>query len=156
MFRLSTRSILGMDILILPRIWATWPIINGFWIRWIDLFESSPVVTTNNYYTIADIQNLQILHTDLLSLLPLVFTIRFVERISTSFIVNESSNHTLILLLIYDDSVLQFNLQSGLNPSYRPSLCRHGTRRTENTVLLLRNLTTGHREPSFHRCLFDW
>jgi hypothetical protein len=38
---------------------------------------SSPVVTTNNYYTIADLHNLQSLHTNLLSLFPLVFTIPF-------------------------------------------------------------------------------
>jgi hypothetical protein len=35
------------------------------------------VVNANNYYTIADLQNLQSLHTNLLSLFPLVFTIRF-------------------------------------------------------------------------------
>jgi hypothetical protein len=40
---------------------------------------SSQVVTTNNYYTIADLQNLQSLHTNLLSLFPLVFIIRFLE-----------------------------------------------------------------------------
>jgi type IV secretory pathway TrbD component len=34
------------------------------------------VVTTNNYYTIADLHNLQSLHTNL-SLCPLIFTIRF-------------------------------------------------------------------------------
>jgi hypothetical protein len=38
---------------------------------------SSPVVTTNNYYTIANIHNLQSLHTNLLSLFPLIFTVRF-------------------------------------------------------------------------------
>jgi hypothetical protein len=34
------------------------------------------VVTTNNYYTIADLHNLQSPHTNILSLLTLVFTIR--------------------------------------------------------------------------------
>jgi hypothetical protein len=38
---------------------------------------SSHVVTTNNYYTVADLHDLQSLHTSLLSLFPLVFTIRF-------------------------------------------------------------------------------
>jgi hypothetical protein len=45
---------------------------------WMNRFiGSSPVVTTNNYYDIADIHNLQSLHTNLPSLFPLVFTIRF-------------------------------------------------------------------------------
>jgi hypothetical protein len=35
------------------------------------------VVTTNNYYTTADLHNLQSLDTNLLSLFPLVFIIRF-------------------------------------------------------------------------------
>jgi hypothetical protein len=39
------------------------------------------VVTTDNYYIIADLHNLQSLHINLLSLFPLVFTIRFLERI---------------------------------------------------------------------------
>jgi hypothetical protein len=34
-------------------------------------------VTTNNCYTIADLHNLQSLRTNLLSLFPLVFAIRF-------------------------------------------------------------------------------
>jgi hypothetical protein len=116
---------------------------------------SSPVVTTNNYYTIADLHSLQSLHTNLLSLFPLVFTIRFLAQIYNTFTVKRSSNHTLILLPIYDDSVLKFNLQSDLNPRYRLSLYRHGKDHAENTVLLLRNLTTGHREPSSHCCLLD-
>jgi hypothetical protein len=37
----------------------------------------SQVVTTINYYTIANLHNLQLLHIILLSVLPLVFTIRF-------------------------------------------------------------------------------
>jgi hypothetical protein len=37
----------------------------------------SPVVTTNNYYTIADLHDLQSLRTNFLTLFPLVFTIRF-------------------------------------------------------------------------------
>jgi hypothetical protein len=36
------------------------------------------------------------------------------------------------------------------------SLCSHSTEYTENTLLLLRNLTTGHREPSSHFCLLDY
>jgi hypothetical protein len=116
---------------------------------------SSPVVTTNNYYTIDDLHNLQSLHINLLTLFPLVFTIRFLARIYNTFTVNKSSKHTLILLLIYDDTVLQFNLKSGLNPSYRLSLYRHSTDHAESTDLLLRNLTTGHREPSSHFCLLD-
>jgi hypothetical protein len=39
---------------------------------------------------------------------------------------------------------------SGLNASYRLSLYRHGTDHAENTVLLLRNVTTGRRELSYH------
>jgi hypothetical protein len=35
------------------------------------------VVTTNNYYIIANLHNLQLPHTNLLSLFPPVFTIRF-------------------------------------------------------------------------------
>jgi hypothetical protein len=35
------------------------------------------VVTTNNYYTIADLHNLQSLHTDLLILFLLIFAIHF-------------------------------------------------------------------------------
>jgi hypothetical protein len=35
------------------------------------------LVTTNNYYTVPDLHNLQSLHYNLLSLLSLVFTIRF-------------------------------------------------------------------------------
>jgi hypothetical protein len=77
------------------------------------------------------------------------------QRIPNTFTVNKSSSHTLILLLIYDNSVLQFNLQSAVNFSYRLSLYRHGTDHAENTVLLLRNLTTGHREPSCHYCLLS-
>jgi hypothetical protein len=38
---------------------------------------SSPLVTTDNYYTIADLHNLQSLHTNPLSVFPLVCTIRF-------------------------------------------------------------------------------
>jgi hypothetical protein len=41
------------------------------------IYWSSPVVTTNNYYNIADIDNLQTLHTNLLSLSPLLFIIPF-------------------------------------------------------------------------------
>jgi hypothetical protein len=35
------------------------------------------VITTNNYYAVADLHNSQSHHTNLLSLFPLVFTIRF-------------------------------------------------------------------------------
>jgi hypothetical protein len=47
----------------------------GLLIRFINHLQ---VVTTNNYYTIADLHNLQSLHTNLLSLFPLVITIRSV------------------------------------------------------------------------------
>jgi hypothetical protein len=43
----------------------------------IGLINHLKVVTKNNYNTIADLQNLQSLHNNLLSLFPLVFTIRF-------------------------------------------------------------------------------
>jgi hypothetical protein len=46
----------------------------GLVIRFIGYLQ---VVTKNNYNTLADLQNLQSLHTILLRLLPLVFTIRF-------------------------------------------------------------------------------
>jgi hypothetical protein len=36
------------------------------------------------------------------------------QRIYNTFAVGKSFNHTLILLLIYDDSVLKFNPQSGV------------------------------------------
>jgi hypothetical protein len=38
------------------------------------------VITTNNYYTIADLHNLQSLHTNLLSVFPLVFTVRYLAK----------------------------------------------------------------------------
>jgi hypothetical protein len=52
---------------------------NNKWVlvRMNRFIGSSPVLTKNNYYTIADIHNLQSRHTNLLSLFPLVFTIRF-------------------------------------------------------------------------------
>jgi hypothetical protein len=46
----------------------------GLVIRFINNLQ---VVTTNNYYTLTDLHNLQSLHINLLSLFPLVFTIRF-------------------------------------------------------------------------------
>jgi hypothetical protein len=48
---------------------------------------SSPVVTSNNHYTIADIRNLQSLHTNLLTLFLLVF-------IYNTITVNKTSKHT--------------------------------------------------------------
>jgi hypothetical protein len=47
---------------------------TGFWLV-IGFINRLQVVTTINYYTIADLRNLQSLHTNLLSLFPLVFTI---------------------------------------------------------------------------------
>jgi hypothetical protein len=44
----------------------------------IGFINDLQVVTTIDYYTTADLHNLQSLHTDLLSLFPLVFSIRFV------------------------------------------------------------------------------
>jgi hypothetical protein len=57
------------------------------------------------------------------------------QRTYNTFTLDKSSNHTLIILLIYDDLVLQFNLQSG------PVLatgCRYidAARTTQKTVLL--------------------
>jgi hypothetical protein len=46
------------------------PLVIGF-------IGSSPIVTTNNYYTTADLHNLQSLNTNLLRLFTLVFTNRF-------------------------------------------------------------------------------
>jgi hypothetical protein len=45
--------------------------------RVIRFINHIQVVTTNNYYTIADLHNLQSLHINLLSVFPLVFIIRF-------------------------------------------------------------------------------
>jgi hypothetical protein len=46
----------------------------GLVIGFIDRLQ---LVTTNNYNTIPDLHNLKLLHYNLLSLFPLVFTIRF-------------------------------------------------------------------------------
>jgi hypothetical protein len=43
----------------------------------IGFINSLQLVTTNNYNTVPDLHNLQSLHFNLLSLFPLVFTIRF-------------------------------------------------------------------------------
>jgi hypothetical protein len=43
----------------------------------IGFINHQQVVTTTNNYTTADLQNLQSLHINLLSLFPLDFTIRF-------------------------------------------------------------------------------
>jgi hypothetical protein len=43
----------------------------------IGVVNNLQVVTTNNLYTIADLHSLQSLHTNLLSLFKIVFTIRF-------------------------------------------------------------------------------
>jgi hypothetical protein len=53
------------------------------------------VVTTNNYYTIADLHNLQSLHTNLLNLFPLVFTVSFLATDLNTEIVKVSQNYTL-------------------------------------------------------------
>jgi hypothetical protein len=42
----------------------------------IEFINNLRVVITNNYYTIADLHNLESLHTNLLSLFPLVFIVR--------------------------------------------------------------------------------
>jgi hypothetical protein len=66
------------------------------------------------------------------------------QRIYNIFAVDKSSitqkvftGRLLILLLIYDDSILQFTLQSDLNPSYRLSLYRHGRDHAENAVSIV-------------------
>jgi hypothetical protein len=41
----------------------------------------SLVLTTTNYYTIADLPKLQSLHTNFISPFPLVFTIRFLATV---------------------------------------------------------------------------
>jgi hypothetical protein len=41
----------------------------------IGFIDNLQAVTINNYYTIADLHNLQSLHTNILSVFPLVFTI---------------------------------------------------------------------------------
>jgi hypothetical protein len=48
------------------------------WFRMvIGFIDHLQVVTTNTYYTIADLHSPKSLHTNLLSLFPPVFTIRF-------------------------------------------------------------------------------
>jgi uncharacterized protein (DUF486 family) len=66
---------------ILSRISITWLIIVGS--GWMNRFiEYSLAVTTNNYYTIADLHNLQSLHANLHSLFPVVFTCRLLNSSS--------------------------------------------------------------------------
>jgi hypothetical protein len=65
--------------MMLSRIWVPWLIIvsseSDESIYCVNI--PSPVLTTNNYYTLVDIHNLKSLNTNLLGLFPLVFTIRF-------------------------------------------------------------------------------
>jgi hypothetical protein len=53
------------------------------------------LVTTNNYYTAPDLHSLQLLHYNLLSLFPLVFTIRFLATDLNTGIITVTLNHTL-------------------------------------------------------------
>jgi hypothetical protein len=43
----------------------------------IGVINHLQIVTTNNEYTIADLHNLQLLHTNLLTVFPLFFPVRF-------------------------------------------------------------------------------
>jgi hypothetical protein len=115
---------------------------------------SSPIVTTNNYYTIADIHNLQSLYSNPVGIFPLVFTIRFLARVSNIFTVNKSFHHTLILLW---STTSQFSNSVSSLVWILATVCRYidTARTTQKTVLLLRNVTTGYREPSSHCCLLD-
>jgi hypothetical protein len=90
---------------------------------------SSPVVTTNNDYTIANTHNLQLLHTNLLSLFPLVITIRFLARIYNTFTVTNSSS---------DLRRLSSTIQSPVwYESQLQAVVRHGTDHAENTSTVL-------------------
>jgi hypothetical protein len=59
------------------------------------------VVTTNNYYSITNLHNLQSLHTNLFSLFPLDFTIRFLAAIYNSGTIKVSVNYTLPISMYY-------------------------------------------------------
>jgi hypothetical protein len=59
------------------------------------------VVTTNNYYTIVALHNLQSLHTNLLSLFPLVFTAISWQRVYNTGTIKVSLNYTLPISLYY-------------------------------------------------------
>jgi hypothetical protein len=48
------------------------------------------LVTTNNYNTVPDLHNLQLLHYNLLSLFPIVFTIRFLSTDLNTGIITDS------------------------------------------------------------------
>jgi hypothetical protein len=83
----------------------------GFWIGGIDRFiELPPVVTTNNYYTIADLHNLQALHINFLSLLlPVVTTlaiaIAHTNNYNTSNSLTPLSPNVTLRLAVYSQSV---------------------------------------------------
>jgi hypothetical protein len=56
----------------------------------IGFINSLQLVTTNNYNTVPDLHNLQSLHSNLLRLFPLVFTIRFLATDLNSGVVTDS------------------------------------------------------------------
>jgi hypothetical protein len=111
---------------------------------------SSPVATTNNYYTIADIHNLQPLHTNLLSLFPLAFTICFLARIYNKGTIKVSLNYTLPIRLYYSTCNVKQFCVIVTNPSHGP--------RTENTSIALQRMSYGcharlEREMFGARCM---
>jgi hypothetical protein len=56
----------------------------------VGFINHSQVVATNNYNTVPDLHNLQSLHYNLLSLLPLVFIIRFLATDLNTGIITDS------------------------------------------------------------------
>jgi hypothetical protein len=80
------------------------------------------VVTTNNYYTITDLHNLQSLHTNLLSLFPPIFTIRFLATGT----IKVSLNYTLPISLYYSTCQV-FLAKSNSFYDFWPHHCSLGT-----------------------------
>jgi hypothetical protein len=82
---------------------------NNEWVldRMNRFIGSSQVVTTDNYYSFADLHNSQSLHKNLLSLFPLVLTIRFMARIYYTGTMKVSLIHTPISLYYSTSNVTQ-------------------------------------------------
>jgi hypothetical protein len=89
-FQIEVTGLNRMCILCHVAVFVWWGVFKKFnkychvsqWLRCrfglvIGFLNHLQVVTTNNYYTIADLRYLQSLHTKLLSLFPLIFTIHF-------------------------------------------------------------------------------
>jgi hypothetical protein len=136
-------------------------------------FGSSPVVTTNNYYTIADLHNLQSLHTNLLcpnlystnlhnsltapirtALVPISFSTANSLQISLHYSTHKVfKSHVKVstrlllnsyrLLAAADSSSLRLPDEITLN-SLHGFPHKIGTDHAENTVLFLRHVPRHH------------